>query len=181
MKDKHITISKFLSHVLRHKPDIIGLSLNKEGWASVEELIGCAKGNGMYLTRELIEEVVNTNDKKRFSYNPDKSLIRANYGHSIDVDLKLKSLEPPSVLFHGTATMFLESILANGIHPSGRQYVHLSLGIETAIKVGKRHGDTVVLRVDSKTMYEEGHEFYCSESGIWLIRYIHPYYIFKAQ
>jgi len=157
-------VSKFLSLLLRHKPETIGLKLDENGWADIDELI--EKSKDIELTRALIDEVVADNDKQRFILEGNR--IRANQGHSIRVDMEFKAVTPPNTLFHGTATRFLESIMETGLSKQKRQYVHLSKDIETATAVGKRHGKVVVLKVDSKRMSEEGYEFYLSENGVWL-------------
>jgi putative RNA 2'-phosphotransferase len=126
MKKQHIRISKFLSLILRHKPDVIGLELDKNGWASIDDVICLTAANGKNLERGVIEEVVATNDKKRFRISSDGNMIRANQGHSINVDLDLSPIIPPPILYHGTATRFLESIFNKGLHPTGRNHVHLS-------------------------------------------------------
>jgi putative RNA 2'-phosphotransferase len=165
MSKKNIKkISKFLSLILRHEPQIIGLILDKNGWAEIDEII--EKSSELVLTRELINEVVIQNEKQRFTIEGDK--IRANQGHSIDVDLEFKAVTPPDMLYHGTAIRFLESIMKTGLSKQQRQYVHLSEALETAINVGKRHGKVVVLEVDARKMFEEGYEFYLSENGVWL-------------
>jgi putative RNA 2'-phosphotransferase len=165
MSKKNIKkISKFLSLILRHEPQIIGLILDKNGWAEIDEII--EKSSELVLTRELINEVVIQNEKQRFTIEGDK--IRANQGHSIDVDLEFKAVTPPDMLYHGTATRFLDSIMKTGLSKQQRQYVHLSEALETAINVGKRHGKVVVLEVDARKMFEEGYEFYLSENGVWL-------------
>ena len=157
-------VSKFLSLLLRHKPEIIGLKLDENGWANIDELI--EKSKDIELTRALIDEVVADNDKQRFILEGNR--IRANQGHSIRVDMEFKAVTPPNTLFHGTATRFLESIMETGLSKQKRQYVHLSKDIETATAVGKRHGKVVILEVDAKKMFEEGYEFYLSENGVWL-------------
>jgi len=177
MKKEHIKISKFLSLVLRHKPDVIGLKLDENGWALIDELICCAAAGGRSLDRELIKEVVATNDKKRFSISPDGKMIRANQGHSINVDLGLSPIMPPTTLYHGTATRFLESILQKGLRSSGRNHVHLSSDHETAVNVGQRHGKPVVLKVESGAMDSDGHVFYRSENGVWLTKLVPAKYL----
>jgi putative RNA 2'-phosphotransferase len=161
-------VSKFLSLVLRHKPEEIGLMLDGQGWAEVDELIACAGRHGRRLDRALIRRVVETNDKKRFALSDDGSRIRASQGHSVEVDLALEPRTPPEVLFHGTATRFLESIRNQGLHAGGRNHVHLSLDEATATKVGARHGRPVVLRVRSGEMARAGMIFYLSDNGVWL-------------
>jgi len=156
--------SKFLSLLLRHKPETIGLKLDKNGWADIDELI--EKSKDFILTRALIDSVVKQNDKQRFIIDGNK--IRANQGHSIEIDLELKSITPPEILYHGTARRFLDSIMETGLTKQKRQHVHLSKEIETATRVGMRHGKVVILKVDAKRMHEEGYAFYLSENGVWL-------------
>ncbi len=169
MNDKFTSTSKFLSYVLRHNPGEIGLLLDTNGWVAVDELIEKAAKHGRSLTRPLIEQVVTTNDKQRFALSTDGSKIRANQGHSIEVDLALQPQTPPEILFHGTATRFLDSIRQQGLIPGSRQHVHLSAEEATAIKVGQRHGRPVVLRVKAGEMARSGHAFYQSENGVWLV------------
>lgn len=165
MEKNLATISKFLSFVLRHKPESIGLAMDPEGWADVDELIAKAD---IPITRALLVETVEKNDKKRFALSADGQSIRANQGHSIAVDLGLKAVEPPQTLFHGTATRFLESIRAQGLRPQNRRYVHLSGNRETATKVGQRHGKPVILTIPALTLHTQGHAFYQAENGVWL-------------
>jgi putative RNA 2'-phosphotransferase len=163
-----VRTSKFLSLVLRHKPEAIGLTLDPEGWADVDELIALAGREGRSLSRGLIARVVATNDKQRFALSPDGSKIRANQGHSVDIDPGLAPVVPPDILFHGTATRFLDSIRAQGLIPGSRLHVHLSADEATALKVGRRHGRPVVLTVRSGAMHAAGMAFYRSENGVWL-------------
>ena len=163
-----VQTSKFLSFVLRHKPGAIGLELDHAGWADVLQLVDCAAADGRKLSEELIRVVVETNDKQRFEMSEDGRRIRASQGHSIDVNLGLKPRTPPDILFHGTAARFLDSILATGLHPRGRQHVHLSADEATAIAVGRRHGKPVVLRVDAVSMVANGMVFYLSKNRVWL-------------
>ena len=160
--------SKFLSLILRHKPETIGLSLDGEGWANVDALLQAAQRHGHPLTKDLLDEVVFTNDKERFAYSPDGSKIRANQGHSVAVDLGLEPTEPPPVLYHGTVAKLLNSIRATGLEKRQRQHVHLSTTVETARRVGARRGEPVVLRIDAQRMSEEGYLFYRSANGVWL-------------
>lgn len=164
------TTSKFLSFVLRHKPETIGLVLDSEGWTEIGQLIRLANGHGTKLTRELLLEVVSTSDKKRFALSQDGARIRANQGHSIQVNLNLQPLIPPQVLFHGTATRFASSIRARGLVAGSRQYVHLSVDRETALQVGKRYGKPLLLEVEALAMSRSGYEFFLSANGIWLTR-----------
>jgi putative RNA 2'-phosphotransferase len=161
-------ISKFLSLVLRHEPGKIGLTLDGQGWAEVDELIACAGRDGRRLDRSLIERVVATNDKKRFALSEDGRKIRASQGHSVAIDLALEPRTPPEVLFHGTATRFLESIRAQGLLAGSRNHVHLSGDEATAVKVGSRHGRAVVLKVRAGEMDRAGVAFYRSDNGVWL-------------
>lgn len=155
--------SKFLSLVLRHRPEKIGLTLMDGGWASVGELL-----SGMNMTMEDLEYIVETDEKQRYSFNENKTLIRANQGHSVDVNMHFIPKQPPEFLYHGTGEKNLGSILAEGITKQSRQYVHLSSDVDIAIKVGERHGHPVVLLVNSGDMYRDLYEFYLSENGVWL-------------
>jgi putative RNA 2'-phosphotransferase len=165
MRRELVKKSKFLSLILRHNPQKVGLKLDSEGWASIPELL---KATG--ITREELDEIVATNDKKRFAISDDGERIRASQGHSIDVDLRLKPRVPPDNLFHGTATRFLGSIKEKGLLPMNRQYVHLSKDVDTARKVGLRHGKPLILRVDSARMKKDGHQFFLSDNGVWLTK-----------
>jgi putative RNA 2'-phosphotransferase len=164
--------SKFLSYVLRHQPGAIGLNLDDEGWAELSELIELANARGHELSSELIKEVVATNDKKRFSLSDDGSKIRASQGHSVIIELGLPAVKPPEVLYHGTATRFLESIREKGLISGSRQHVHLSAERGTAPDVGRRHGKPTVLIVKSFEMHVAGKEFFLSENGVWLTRFV---------
>jgi putative RNA 2'-phosphotransferase len=167
MNKKLVRTSKFLSLVLRHKPDTIGLSLNENGWVSIQDLIDAANANDHNISREMLDEVVFTNDKQRFSYNHDGQMIRANQGHSVQINLELESIDPPDILYHGTVERFLNSIIASGLQKMKRQHVHLSATIETAKNVGKRRGEPVVLSVNSGAMNRDGHRFFLSQNGVW--------------
>ncbi len=161
-------ISKFLSLILRHQPETIELSLDAQGWASVDELIVKANQHGTRLNHDSLIDVVTNNDKQRFSLSDDGLKIRANQGHSLAVDLALIAQQPPEVLYHGTTTRFLDSILAVGLKPQQRQYVHLSDDKSTASKVGQRHGKSVILEIAATTMWQEGYTFYLSDNQVWL-------------
>ncbi len=165
MNKKLIKTSKYLSFVLRHNPGSIGLQLDEAGWADVGELIEKAS---VPLSRALIEETVETNDKQRFALSDDGSRIRASQGHSIDVNLGLEPEVPPEILYHGTATRFMHSIRKQGLLPGNRQFVHLSADEETARKVGSRHGVPVILTLPALQMHEAGQEFYLSDNQVWL-------------
>lgn len=174
---QHKNISKFLSLVLRHMPDTISLNLDENGWADISELIEKCNQHNVLLNIQLLEEIVTTNDKQRFAFNDDKTKIRANQGHSITVELDLEDKMPPEILYHGTAERFLGSILKNGILKQSRQQVHLSANIDTAKKVGARHGKPVVLTVKASAMYNAGHKFYLSQNGVWLTDFVHPEFL----
>lgn len=168
MADHLESTSKFLSYVLRHQPDAIGLKLDGEGWADLSELIALANADGRNLTLELIQDVVATNDKKRFVFSDDGTMIRASQGHSVAIELGLQPATPPDVLYHGTATRFLDSIREKGLISGSRRHVHLSAEIATAVEVGRRHGKPAVLTIRSAEMHSSGHEFFLSENGVWL-------------
>jgi putative RNA 2'-phosphotransferase len=173
-----VKISKFMSLILRHSPETIHLNMDKNGWVSIQELIdNTNKYKNLALTIDLIKTVVETNDKQRFKISDDGKRIRANQGHSITVDLELEDKTPPDILFHGTATRFLDSIMKDGLKPMTRQYVHLSLTEEIALTVGRRHGEPIVLHINTKRMYEEGYKFYLSENKVWLVAEVPIKYI----
>lgn len=161
-------ISKFLSLVLRHKPEIIGLLLDDNGWADTEQLITACARHGHAFSMQELEEVVVTNDKKRFAFNDDKTRIRASQGHSVEVDLALLPQKPPAVLYHGTVDKFLLKIKEEGLKKMNRQHVHLSHEKSTAEKVGGRRGKAIILLIDSELMHKDGIVFYCSANGVWL-------------
>jgi putative RNA 2'-phosphotransferase len=171
-------ISKFLSLILRHQPETIQLKLDENGWADVSELITKAKGR-MHFSFEDLEEVVETNNKKRFAFNEDKTMIRASQGHSIDIDLALKAVQPPDFLYHGTADSNISSIFEKGIEKRNRQHVHLSADKETATKVGMRHGKPIILTIRTKEMFDNGIPFYLSANGVWLTDFVDAKYISK--
>lgn len=169
--DKQITeTSKFLSFVLRHQPEAIGLRLDAEGWADINELIDRAAREGRLLTREQIATVVETSDKKRFTLSEDGQRIRAAQGHSTaQVAIRYAEKMPPVFLYHGTASRFLESINTQGLIAGSRHYVHLSADEDTARAVGLRHGKPVVITVKAREMYQRGMKFYQAENGVWLV------------
>ena len=170
-------ISRLLSHVLRHAPERLGITLDAQGWTSVEELIAKARKAGFTIDRALLEEVVATNDKKRFTLSEDGQSIRAAQGHSVSVDLGLAPSEPPETLFHGTARTNLDAIFLEGLKPGRRQHVHLSTNEETARKVGERHGKPVILRIDTKRMRDDGRTFVQADNGVWLTDSVPPQYL----
>lgn len=163
-------ISRYMSLILRHKPEIIGISLDEHGWAVVDDLInGIAKNNEGFDMKTL-EEIVKTDTKQRYSFNNDKTLIRANQGHSIPVDVELEEKEPPEFLYHGTGEKYVSSILEQGLIPKSRLYVHLSKDIETAQNVGRRHGKEVIYKIATHEMYQDGYKFYLSVNDVWLTK-----------
>jgi putative RNA 2'-phosphotransferase len=169
--------SKFLSYVLRHAPESIGLALDANGWASVDELLAKAEGVGKRLDRAALKEIVATSDKKRFTLSEDGSRIRAAQGHSVEVALGLTPVAPPETLYHGTATRFLEAIRAEGLKAGSRQQVHLSADAATATAVGSRHGKPVVLRVAAGAMHAAGHAFFRADNGVWLTDHVPPQFL----
>jgi putative RNA 2'-phosphotransferase len=172
-----IRVSKFLSYVLRHAPDDIGLTLDENGWADVTELLECSARHGTRISRDELNHVVATNDKKRFAFDETKSRIRANQGHSVEVDLGLVARTPPDILYHGTAERSVPAILASGLQKQSRQHVHLSLTFEQAVTVGRRHGKPVVLKVDARAMHAAGLSLYMAENSVWLADEVPPAYL----
>lgn len=167
-KDPHTKLSKFLSLVLRHKPETIEMTLSEHGWVATETLLQKMNQHGVEINLETLRLIVATSDKKRFAFNEDKSQIRANQGHSVKVDLGYTQKTPPHKLYHGTAQRHIESIFKTGLEKRDRHHVHLSREIETAMKVGQRHGKPVLLVVDAAQMHKDGFEFYESDNQVWL-------------
>ena len=170
-------LSVFLSLVLRHQPEAAGITLDEHGWADVEALIQGISGTGRPMDMELLEDIVRTDAKGRYSFNEDRTLIRANQGHSIPVDVELTETAPPQVLYHGTASRFEQAILEQGLKPMSRLYVHLSGDAKTALTVGRRHGKPVVFEVDSGRMSRDGEHFIISQNGVWLTKRVKPEYL----
>ena len=171
-----IDTSRFISLILRHKPETIGICLDEHGWARVDELIA-----GISKTRpfdmQMLEEIVRTDGKQRYSFNEDKTLIRANQGHSIPVDVELEQKLPPDILWHGTGEKYVAAIDEQGLLPKSRLYVHLSGDYETAVKVGSRHGKPIIYEVNTRQMQAAGYVFYQSVNGVWLIKYVPVKYL----
>jgi putative RNA 2'-phosphotransferase len=165
-------ISKFLSLVLRHQPETIGISLDENGWTDVPTLLSKMASKGSRITHDQLRYIVETNNKKRFAFNTDESQVRASQGHSVEVDLGYVQKQPPHFLYHGTATRFLDVILADGL-----KKIHLSSDEQTARSVGSRHGKPVVLVVKAEEMAANGHVFYQSENGVWLTDHVPAAYI----
>lgn len=170
---------KFLSLVLRHKPEEIGIKLDEQGWVYVSELLEQLDVNNIKLSFEELKYIVESNNKKRYSFNDDFTKIRANQGHSLDLEIEFKEETPPDFLYHGTAEKNFESIIKDGINKAKRHHVHLSSNIETALNVGSRHGKPIVLKVKSKLMYQEGINFFISENNVWLTDFVSPEFIEK--
>lgn len=173
MSDNLIQISKFLSLILRHKPQVIRINLDKNGWADVDDLInGINKNSNFFIDANILDEIVYTDEKQRYKFSDDKKKIRANQGHSIKVDVELKEFQPPEFLWHGTGEKYVDKINSEGLKPKSRLYVHLSSDIQTAEKVGSRHGNPVIYKIKSGEMYRQGYKFYLSENLVWLVKYV---------
>jgi putative RNA 2'-phosphotransferase len=177
MKDRDTRVSKFLSLVLRHRPEEAGVTLDRGGWASVPDLLRALERRGLRLTPDELREIVRADDKQRFSLGPGGLSIRANQGHSVEVELGYEPLQPPPLLYHGTASRFLNSIREQGLSRGRRHHVHLSERPETATEVGGRYGKPVVLRVASGEMHREGYVFFRSANGVWLTEHVPVPYI----
>lgn len=163
-----VRVSKYLAKHLRHQPERLGLQLESGGWVRVDDLLAACAAHRFPVTRDELERVVAENDKRRYSFDELGTRIRANQGHTVEVDLGLVPVEPPPVLFHGTVERSADKILAEGLRPMSRHHVHLSSDVETARRVGGRRGRPVVLEIDANAMHAAGHEFYVSENGVWL-------------
>ena len=174
--NKNNSTSKFISLILRHRPEVIGITLDEHGWANVDELLA-----GISRTRPLdmagLEEIVRTDEKQRYSFNADRTKIRANQGHSVPVDVELQPVTPPALLYHGTGEKFVPSIEARGLIPKTRLYVHLSGDYDTARKVGARHGKPRVYQINAARMSADGYEFFRSVNGVWLTKQVPPQYL----
>ena len=179
-KKMHST-SKFISLILRHRPQVIGITLDEHGWADVEELIyGINKAQEF--TKEMLEEIVSTDNKQRYSFNEDKTLIRANQGHSIPVDVELEEMVPPDVLYHGSVIIYAPSIKKEGLLPKSRLYVHLSTDQKTAKSVSmRRKHKSVIYAIDALKMHEDGYKFYKSVNGVWLTKHVPVEYLFELK
>ena len=181
MSKKDVSQSKFLSLVLRHQPETIGVSLDTNGWIDIEVLLGAMAQHGRKLSREDLERLVRESDKQRFALSEDGKRIRANQGHSVEVDLALVPQPPPEILYHGTVDRFLDSILATGLRKGERHHVHLSANRETAEKVGQRRGKPMILEVRSGDMHRAGVPFYLSDNGVWLVDHVPPQFIAQKE
>jgi putative RNA 2'-phosphotransferase len=175
-----IPISKYLAKYLRHAPHELGLTLQPGGWVAVDDLLAAAKEHGFAVAYDELVECVETNDKQRFAFDVSGELIRANQGHSVEVDLQLEEQPPPETLYHGTVERFLASILESGLVRGKRHHVHLSKDLETARKVGARRGTPLVLTVAAGSMHRDGHAFYVSANGVWLTESVATRYLSRA-
>ncbi len=174
-------ISKRLSYVLRHAPEKANLTLDIGGWVQISDLLKGLKESGGAISRDQLDYVVANNDKKRFTISDDGLKIRAAQGHSVKIVNDLMPITPPEKLYHGTATRFLDKILADGLKPMSRQHVHLSADIETAVKVGQRHGKPIILNIASAQMAADGHKFYQADNGVWLTGAVPPQYLSSSR
>lgn len=178
--EKHTELSRYISLILRHKPEVINITLDEHGWANVSEMIaGINKTQPIDMA--ILEEIVRTDKKQRYSFNEDKTLIRANQGHSVAVDVELEEATPPENLWHGTAMKYVESINQQGLIPKSRLYVHLSADYATAVNVGKRHGTPTVYKIDTALMAKDGYKFYLSANGVWLTKKVPPKYMQRIE
>lgn len=175
--EKHQKLSVFISLILRHKPETIGLTLDDQGYLEVDQLIKGVNESGRFIDENILEEIVMTDNKQRYSYNVDGSKIRANQGHSIQVNLGLLECKPPDKLYHGTVDKYVDSIVSTGLQKKSRQYVHLSENIDTATSVGSRRCQPVILTIKSGEMYKDGIKFYKSENNVWLVDFIDGKYL----
>lgn len=172
-------LSKFISMILRHKPEVIGITLDEHGWADVDELIKGINETGeeVEFSKTTLEKIVKTDKKQRYSVSQDKTLIRANQGHSIPVDVELEKKEPPKILYHGTGVKSVKAIQEQGLLSMERLYVHLSTDVETATNVGKRHGTPVIFKVNTEQMQKDGYDFFQSVNGVWLTKEVPAKYL----
>ncbi len=180
MDKRLITVSKYLAKHLRHAPHELGLELQPGGWVPVDDLLTAAEKHGFPIAYDDLVECVETNDKQRYAFDVSGELIRANQGHSVEIDLQLEEREPPETLYHGTVERFLPSILEEGLVRGRRHHVHLSQDVLTATRVGARRGKPVILTVDAGRMHQEGHKFYRSANGVWLANSVPPAYLTRT-
>lgn len=173
--------SRFLSLVLRHKPETIGVQLDENGWVEVDVLLAALEAHGKTLSGTELNRLVKENDKQRFAFNSDGTRIRANQGHSVEVDLALEAETPPERLYHGTVERFLSSIFREGLIKGDRHHVHLSPNLETAVKVGQRRGNPAVLEIASGEMHRAGQTFWLSGNGVWLVDHVPPQYLSRLE
>jgi putative RNA 2'-phosphotransferase len=174
---RYVRISKYLSKHLRHQPERLGLELLPGGWVSVDKLLAAASANGFEISLAELQQVVATNDKQRFAFNDSGDLIRANQGHSIEIDLQLLVQTPPDTLYHGTHAKAVKAILESGLQKMSRHHVHLTTDLNMAFKVGGRRGESVIFAVDALSMTADGYSFYCTENSVWLVDAVPPQYL----
>lgn len=167
-----VKLGKFLSLILRHKPEIIGIQLDPQGWVDVTTLLSQCQAHGKPIDELTLQTIVATNNKNRYRFSEDGKRIRANQGHSVSISLDYEAVRPPAHLYHGTAERFLDSILKNGLHKQQRHHVHLSGDLDTAGQVGRRHGKLVILTVDAEQMHLDGHHFFQTPNGVWLTEHV---------
>jgi putative RNA 2'-phosphotransferase len=172
-----VKISKYLSKHLRHQPERLGLTLEPGGWVLVDDLLAAVAQHRFPITRAELEEVVAHNDKQRFAFDAERKRLRASQGHSVEIDLQLEVVTPPDLLYHGTGHGAADAILCEGLHKMARHHVHLSGDVETARRVGMRHGRPVVFAVDTAAMSRDGFVFYRSANGVWLVDHVPPVYL----
>ncbi len=178
---RYVRISKYLSKHLRHQPERLGLELLPGGWVEVETLLAAASKNGFEISLFELQQVVATNDKQRFAFNDSGDLIRANQGHSIDVDLQLLVQNPPDLLYHGTHSQAVTAILATGLQKMSRHHVHLTTDLTMALKVGGRRGKGEIFAVDALSMVTNGYNFYCTDNDVWLVDAVPPQYLARLS
>lgn len=174
MSSRLVTVSKYLAKHLRHAPEQLGLTLESGGWVSVDDFLEASRQHKFPIAYDELLECVETNDKQRFSFDDTGDRIRANQGHSVEVDLQLEEQTPPDILYHGTVAKVLDSIRAQGLLKGRRHHVHLSRDVETATKVGSRRGKPVILQVAAHEMHRQQHKFYISVNGVWLTDTVPP-------
>jgi putative RNA 2'-phosphotransferase len=180
MDKRLIQVSKYLAKYLRHSPHELGLKLRPGGWVPSDDLLAAAQEHGFSILYDELVHCVETDDKQRFAFDATGELIRANQGHSVEVDLQLEEREPPEILFHGTVEWFLPSILKDGLVKGSRQHVHLSMDMATARKVGARRGRPIILTVDAGKMHRDGHKFMVSANGVWLTDAVPACYVARV-
>lgn len=170
-------ISKFLSLILRHKPDSVGVQLDANGWTDIDTLLQKMNQAGTQIDREVLDYVVTTNNKKRFAFSPCKTRIRANQGHSLEVDLAYHPASPPDSLYHGAPEQVLPLIRESGLKKMQRHHVHMNAAADPCVHVAARYGKPVVLEIDSKQMQADGYEFFVSDNQVWLTDHVPPQYL----